>query len=198
MTELKQHAWLLSLVTVLLLAKFIVVPVFDWQAEKLAKITLLEKKQSKIAQLLGQKNNATGTNSALTTVLKQVDGLFSPFQTDTGFKLTQQKRLEALLVKHKLTTQNIGWKTPSVFKNLAMVRYPIELRFKGQTADVIEFMVALEARSELIEINDFNFSFKGQREQNLGSITGRMTLYLFVNDSQTKPSQKSVTKGVSS
>ncbi len=198
MAELKQHAWLLSLVAILIIAKFIVVPVFDWQAEILAEITLLEKQQSKITKVLGQKNNTTSANSGLMAALKQAEGLFFPFKTETSFKLTQQKMLEVLLAKYDIRSQHIGWQTATNFKELAVIRYPIQLRFTGKTKDVIDFMVALEAKNELIEINDFNLSLKRQSEQRLGNINGRLTLHFFVNEAAMNISQESTVSGESS
>jgi len=186
MAELKQHALLLMFIALLLVVKFIIIPVFDWQNDVLAKITLLEKKQHKIDKVLLHKDDNTQLNNQLTSVLKQVDGMFFPFQTEANFKLNQQKMLESLLTKHNLTTQNIGWKTSSSFAELDLVRYPIDIRFTGKTTDVIEFIAALEANKQRVEIKTFNLSFKGQREKSLGRINGNITLYLFLEGNKGK------------
>ena len=43
MAELKKHAWLLSILFILAIVKFIVTPAIEWQNEILAAIQLLEK-----------------------------------------------------------------------------------------------------------------------------------------------------------
>lgn len=182
MEELKKHAWLLALLTLLLVAKFIVVPIYQWQDKQQAEIYLLEAKQGKISKVLNEKDNTTKLKQKLEAVLKQTDGLIFPYQEDAKFKLNQQKMLEALLSQFNLTTQHVGWQVARSKDHLLLTSYPILIRFSGKTTDVIQFLAAIEANSQRIEVNEFNFSFKGQREKTLGRINGSVTLMLFMEN----------------
>lgn len=185
MNELKQHALMLWLIALLVIIKFLLMPIFTWQAQLIADNTYLEKKQQKVANVLNSNNNGEQLAKQLTNTLQQANKMFFPFQTAASFKLTQQKNLEALLSKYELKSQNIGWQVSSLLKKIAVTRYSMQVRFTGKATDVIDFIAALEAQQQRIEINDFNFNIKGQRKKSLGRINGRVTLYFYVNQNIT-------------
>ena len=186
MAELKEHAWLLALIALLLIAKFIIVPIYQWQDKQQAEISLLAKKQNKISKVLKEKDHTAKLNQVLDTVLKQAEGLISSYQEDAKFKLNQQKMLESLLSQFNLTTQHVGWQVDRTKDSPLFTSYPILIRFSGKTTDVIQFLAAIEINPQRIEVNDFNFSFKGQREKTLGRINGNVTLMLFMENKQNK------------
>jgi len=181
MAELKQHSWLIVIVVMLVIAKFIVVPVINWQDTIIADINLLTKKQAKITRVLAQEDENTELDLKLKALLEVSDELFVVTKNESSFKLEQQKMLETLLINHKLKSQNIGWQTPQLLTSLALTRYPIQLRFTGKTSDVIEFTALLENQKQLIEIDTFSYSFKGQNEKLLGQITASLILNLYAN-----------------
>jgi Tfp pilus assembly protein PilO len=183
MQELKQHAWLLSLVALLVIAKFIIMPIFTWQDALLADIGVLTTKQKKISKVLANQHSNKQLGEKLLTTLKPVDGLFFPFQSDTRFKLSQQKMLEELLAEHNLNVGNVGWQVTTDLDMLGVTRYPISIRFTGKTADTINFIAAIERNSRHIEISKLNLTLKGQRGEGIGRINGNVTLRLFMEQS---------------
>jgi len=183
MQELKQHAWLLSLVVLLVIAKFIIMPIFIWQDALLADIRVLTTKQQKISKVLANQHNNQQLAEQLLTSLKPVDALFFPYQSETRFKLSQQKMLEALLAEHNLNVGNVGWQVTTAFEQLNVTRYPINIRFTGKTADTIKFIAAIESNSRHIEISKLNLTLKGQRGEKIGRINGNITLRLFMEQS---------------
>jgi hypothetical protein len=188
MSELKQHAWLLFLIAILVIAKFFVIPIFDWQNAVLSEITLLEKKQNKISNVLEQQDDNAKANAQLSLILTEVEQLFFPSQTEAIFKLEQQKVLESLLNKHNLNSENIGWQATNRIDLLDVIRYSIQIRFTGQSTDTIEFITALEANKQRIEVVDFNLTLKGQRAQKLGRMNASVTLFFYVNSHEKQHS----------
>lgn len=181
MAELKKHTFLLSIIALLLIIKIIIVPVFEWQNELITDIVLLVKKQNKIENVLSQYEKNKKQNELLSMELSKTQQLLFPNQSETDFKLTQQKMLEALLAKHNMKSQNMGWQTYSVLSELSATRYPIKMNITGKHSNLINFVSDIENNKPLIELNSFNVSFKGQREQNLGRITASLTLYLYAD-----------------
>jgi Tfp pilus assembly protein PilO len=193
MAELQKHSILLLLIALLVAFKFVVVPIFSWQATQLVALQGLEQKQNKISQLLKQQNSNSQVNTALTAAISLAKPLFFPEQPETDFKLTQQKVLEALLAKHDVKSQNIGWQTSTRLADLDLVRYPIKLSVIGKGSNIIEFITAIESKGQYIKVHDFNLSFKGQGSKKLGRVTGAITLHLFVaGQSDRQVDQKNI------
>jgi len=181
MTELKKHALPLTIIVLLLIAKMIIVPIFDWQNALVAEITLLEKRQNKITHVLGKHSHNEQENNELTIELDKLTTIFFPLQTEADFKLTQQKMLESIMAKHTLKSQNIGWQTAKILPEISAIRYPIKMSIEGKHINLINFISDIETSTQHLEIIDFNVSFKGQREKGLGRVTGSLTLYLYAN-----------------
>lgn len=183
MAELKKHAWLLSILFILAIVKFIVTPAIEWQNEILADIQLLEKKKNKVANVLAKRDKSTIDYKKLSAFVEQGNKVLFPYQQEAAFKLSQQKALESLLTKHNLRVQNIGWQVSTIQEELSVIRYSIQIRFSGESINAIKFMAAIESQEYLIDIKDFNVSLKGQKDQTLGRIDGQVSLYLYVTNS---------------
>ena len=183
MAELKQHALLLLMLAILVSVKFIIVPVIDWQNTLVADIQLLEKRSQKVTRIIAEKGKTIKLNQLLNKEVERGNELFFPYQTQSKFKLSQQKLIESLLDEYQLKSQNIGWQTPSELTSLQVIKHPLQLRFSGKTLDVIKFIAAIEKLEKNIEIIDFNLSLKRQNEDSLGQCNGRVTLNFYVNSS---------------
>lgn len=186
MTELKKHGLLLSLLAILLLAKFLLIPVIEWQDTITSDIQLLEKKSQKVDRVIAGESNTNKINLLLSEEVAKGNKLFFSHQTQSKFKLGQQKLIESLLDEYQIKSQNIGWQTPSELASLQVIRHPLQLRFSGKTLDVIKFIASVEKSQEKIEVSDFNLSLKRQSENSLGQCDGRLTLNFYVNSSAKK------------
>jgi len=183
MNDLKKHAFLLSIIFVLIIMKFIVLPIFEWQDDKLSNIRLLEKKQIKVQQVLANQQEYIEANDNLFTIFNQVNSVFSHYKNESAFKLAQQKNIEKLLAEFNLKSQNIGWKGVSLVEQLQLQRFQVGIQFKGKSIDVINFIIALEKQPKWIDIIDFNFSIKGQKEGTIGRMDGRINMNMY-NDAE--------------
>lgn len=181
MAELKKHALLLLILIILVSAKFIILPVIEWQNTIVADIKLLDKRSQKVTRVITQNDNTIKLNQLLSEEVKRGNELFFPYQTPSKFKLSQQKLIESLLDKYQLKSQNIGWQTSSELTSLYIIKHPLQLRFSGKTLDVIKFIAAIEKLEKNIEVIDFNLSLKKQNESSLGQCNGRVTLNFYVN-----------------
>ena len=181
MAELKKHGFLLSVLAVLLVAKFVLVPVIEWQDAMIADIQLLEKKSQKVARVISGESNTNEINLLLSEEVAKGNKLFYPHQAQSKFKLQQQKLIESLLAEHQLKSQNIGWQTPSELTFIQVDKHPLQLRFSGKTLDVMKFIAAIEKLEKKIEVSDFNLSLKKQNENSLGQCDGRLTVNFYVN-----------------
>ena len=187
MNELKQKAWLLIVIAILATAKFIIIPIVDWQNIQLAEIQLLKKKLAKTQYILANKEKIEKINHQLRKELAKSNTLFFSFPSDSLFKLEQQKMLESLLTQFSLTSQNIGWKNITKLAEFNLQKFQVEVKISGKTINVIELMTELETMLPRIEIENFNISIKKQQKSDLGFSTGRMTLNLYsqITDKKT-------------
>lgn len=183
MNELKKYKLLLSLLTILVFAKFIIVPIFLWQEQLVHENRSKEKKLIKITNVLTTTDKVDTFNQTLANLLAQAEKLFFPHQSDSDFKLNQQQMLEGLFNKYNLRTNNFGWQTSTELKKEGLKRYQVNIRFDGNFVDIIAMYTNLESLTPWLEIDNFNISTKGQQKNALGYIKGgRVTVNLYMQN----------------
>ena len=165
----------------LMVAKFVVVPIFTWQAQIIAEIKEQEKKLGKTSNLLTKEDGFDSLNQQVSQQLKSAELLLYPSQKSSVFKLEQQKYFEGLAAKHKLTLMNFSWQANSEDKKLQVIRYQASVRLKGNISNLIGFITVLESQQQRIEIHGFNIPMKGQKDNSLGrSQNARFSLRFYV------------------
>ncbi|WP_448546876.1 hypothetical protein [Thalassotalea fusca] len=191
MEDLKKHPYLLLCLVVIAIIKFAIVPIYDWQAQKLNKIALLEKRFSKIENVLENKENAIELLQKLQKNKSIETSLFFKYAPGAQFKIEQQKRLESVLGELNLQADNFAWQTIEHIDALDADMYSAELRFSGKVTNAIKLMIALEAISPYHQISDFNYGIKRQRKNDLGRVTGKITLNFLVASAVTANGESS-------
>jgi len=188
METFKQHPRLLTLLAVLVVLRFILVPVLEWQESKIATISQLEKRLFKAERAIKTRAvNEQGVSSLL-PYQQQVRALFYPAEAENTFKLARQQWLENLLAKHKVQAVNLGWQGSGQVAGLPLLKHKLELQFTAAMVDFPAFHLALQASPKLLEIDSLTLTLKGQRKNKLGRASGKMTMLFYQQqqaDSQT-------------
>jgi hypothetical protein len=184
MAEIKKHALLLSLLALLIVLKFVVVPIFDWQDQLILNIESQQKQATRMTKVLTDDDDQNTNRQALATELEKIERLFFSYRSDAAFKLEQQQAFEQLLEKHQLRSSNIGWQAETELQGAALKRYQMKIKFSGLFVDAVAMFIELESTLPWSEIEDFNISTRGTQKDNLGSIrSGNLTINLFMHNS---------------
>lgn len=182
MAELKKHALLLSLLSLLLFVKFVLVPIYQWQEGKLYTVQMLQKKQQKIANILQYKNEEREKYITLKENVAKGESIFFPYQKESDFKLAQQKLIESFLVNNNVAASNIGWQVTSPLPEYKAINYQLKLQFSGEYLNVVNLIFSLEKNVQRIEIPDFNLNIQGQSGDKLGNINGWLIINFYAFD----------------
>ncbi|MEW6989435.1 hypothetical protein AADZ91_01990 [Colwelliaceae bacterium 6441] len=185
MVELKKHAFLLIILTILIVVKFVFVPVFQWQDDKILNIKMLNKKHEKIENILLNQEEGNESYHALKDNVAQGESVFFAFQKESDFKLSQQKLVETLLQKHNVRALNIGWQVTSALPEYNAINYQLRVQFNGEHLDVFNFIFSLESNPKRISIHDFNLNINGQIDDKLGNINGWLIINFYSEDAST-------------
>ena len=187
MNELKKHRFLLALITLLLVIKFIIVPLMEWQDSMVIDLKAKEKKLAKIEKVLSEQSVVTADREKLELMLDNTEKLFFATQAESVFKLNQQQAFEKLLTKHQITTVNFSWEAKTELTPLKLIRYQIKTRLDGQFENLVSLYVDLENSKPWLQINDFNLSTSGNVDNSLGFVrSGNLTLSLYMQQGITR------------
>jgi len=198
MQTLRNHPWLTGLLLLLLAVKFVFVPIVDWQNEQLLNIKLQTKRISRAELALANVDNNAQLLSQLQSQSQVLHKLFYPFSEEANFKLQQQQWLEGLIAKHQFKINNVGWVFSAKVLGQPLIKHQLSVSFEGSTFALPSLQAEIEESPQWVDISSFTFNLRGQRNFNLGSLSGNLDLVFYQWDkmSQKLAGQSDVIKGL--
>lgn len=187
MRELKKHSIALGLITLLLVLKFIFVPLIQWQDIQINTVAMLERKIEKVESLLLADNLLNEQHFVLSSALSNLEREIFFYQDESAFQLKQQKIVESNLSKSALKVSSIGWQTTVVLRKLPLLQFSLEYRVSGKTNKMVEYLIQLKGQDITPDVQALNFSFRNQNKGTLGSISARIRVTYYMFNSSYNP-----------
>jgi hypothetical protein len=179
MQDIKKHKIALSLIALLLIIKFVFVPVFEWQNETLLEVDLLQKQVSRIDNVLNNRQEIESYGDSLANSLAFSSELFLVSSDVSTFELEQQQWLELKIGEYELIAKNIGWSPSQKHAGSNLVAHNVQLNIDGNTSNIIKFIQDLQSQKYYIGVQAFNIRFKSQSGQSLGTGVTRLNLIFY-------------------
>lgn len=181
-----EKPYLLALLIGLILARFVGMPIVEWQDNQKIALQLELKKLAKAERAVVSQQTIEPLLQPLRERVQQNRDRLYPYQSENAFKLEQQKLLENIIQEHGLKANGIGWLMTKQLDEFGLTLYQLQVRFLGDGVRIPSLMAALESRNQWIDIADFNFSFRRQSATKIGESSGQMTLNFYVNNELVK------------
>lgn len=180
MSSLLTKQNLIPVVAVLVLLKFIAVPVWEWQESKISEIQQLKGRLDR-AELLSSKGGelqevleaAKESNVAKAKSLYIVDDL-------AALKLNKMNELDQLLSSYNVRITSSSWmsETGDVIK-----KFNLKVGVRGKTKEVIQAILALRKLEKLSSIDDLSIRIVKMQDKTLGDAGGSLVIGFYVLDS---------------
>jgi len=178
----KQRSMLI-LLTFLLVIKFVIIPILDWQQEQITKIQVMSKRLTKVEQVL---ERLPTIKVALKSVQEENSLLQEKYYNNTSintFKLQLQQQIERLFEQHNLTVKNFNW-VLGVKGKLDQERANIS--FRGKTKDFALLQIAIARLPKLINTAQWTLHIKKMNDESLGEANGTLILIAYNISSKVK------------
>ena len=180
MESLKKHSAALTFIAILIVLKFAVMPIYQWQQSTVANNALLDKRLTKSEFAIQNKQEM---KAALTQLKKETDKIkevvFS-YQVTNKFQLAQQKRIESAFEDSKIQITNLSWQLPIQLHDWGLIQYEIKLRVNGEVIDMQKLQQNIESGDKWFDTSEFHFRLDKRRENRLGKASGRMSVKLYM------------------
>lgn len=175
-----KHKLAFGLLATLLLLKFLLVPLFDWQNEQLSNITNLQKRASKSQNVITNQSQITQSQQRITAQLNAINSLFIGYKNDAEFKLAMQQQIEQSLANNQLQINNSSWLPSINVANEQLMRHQLRLSIKGTLLNFKNFITLLESTPPQVALKTFNINLKGQNSEQLGQVEGTIELAFYM------------------
>ncbi len=167
---------MLTLLFFLLVIRFIVVPVFDWQTEKITEITANKNKLTKAEQVISRIPKIEHELAKIKLSNGALELRYFNETSLSAFKLQLQQKIERLFSQHNMKVKNFNW-VAELPGDVTQERANIS--FEGNLKDIALLQLALANLPKLFNIGQWSFQIKKMNENSLGNVRGRMLLVAY-------------------
>ena len=174
---------LLSILGLLLLLKFIIVPVLDWQNSLVEELSIKEQRLLKSVKAVDESKELTETLEQLTKKNEQLQSLLFEHKPDTEFQLKQQQLVEGIFEENEIEISNIGWSPKSYVEEWQLTKFELRINFSGNISKLQNVKLLLESQEKWVELSEFNFRFGKKRLGREITVSGNMKLNYYMKES---------------
>jgi len=157
-----KHKIMLSLLTVLMLIRFVIVPIFSWQDEKVAKIQNSKQRIAKTENVIARLPQITSALKKLQLSNKNIESFFTKKKSLAAFKLQQQQQIESLFTTHGIKVKNFNWAADIPGK---ISESRAKITFEGKTSDFARLHLAIARLPTLIKVAEWTANIKKKRKR---------------------------------
>ncbi len=164
----------------LLLANFLVVPLWQLMQEQKQEINLLSTHELKLNTLIANASRYQGLINKAEQNEQEIQAYVFSQASEAKFKLTVQQKLEALFAEAKCSVQRINWKSATPVSE-GITRWSVQTRFKGNPACMIKITRALGETKPLLRVQDFVFTSRkidGQVRNKINAVVELFVLHM--------------------
>ena len=171
---MKNNAFLLIILAVLFLAKFIVQPIIEWQNTTLAESSRLQQKLDKAQAYITELPKLEGQKVALIQKIKESKQRVDTYNDFDRYQIAKQRQVEMLFTQHNVSTKSLNWQD-TVTTPLGKTA-KLQVQFNGLLKDFIALQLDLMSQSTSIELSVFGLQLREGAEGSLGDVTGNILL----------------------
>ena len=150
----------LAVVICLVLAKFVLAPLYEWQDKTIQRIKVFQR-------AVAQKKALIGNESSLNTVLQKSESSFKEaakfyyrdFSDTQSLQLMLQKEMERLSASCGVKIKSSDWLYPS---EGYIVQAPIKIRCEAAPHQVIKFIHAIENGKRFFSVDRLKITSRGK------------------------------------
>lgn len=176
---------MLGVLGLLILIRFILIPVFDWQQEQINEINEKEQRLSKTDNIITRLPYVNAASDKLKKSNSKLQERYFNQPSLNTFKLQLQQKIEKLFSEHNLKVTNFNW-VIEIPGEITQVRAKIS--FEGTTKDFAELQLNIAQLPKLLEIAQWTLHVKRMNANSLGKVKGDIliTAYNIVSEQETQ------------
>ena len=165
---------LLLLAGVLVLVRFIFLPVVSWQNEKIEPVCLKAKQLDTLDSILARQDEYVEQRTLIDHAIVQAKGVF--FSDNGTTKLTIQKKIEEIFKANNVSIQAFNW----IFDESDDIRtLRATLRYKGALKDIIKVFLDIAQIPQVVREVSWRQSIKQGGGGALGTSTGDVVVEFY-------------------
>ncbi|QIR15142.1 hypothetical protein [Shewanella aestuarii] len=177
MSEFSNKKNLLIIVGILVFAKFVALPVWEWQDSKVTKIQQLKDRLDKADSLSEQGSDFQKILSEAKDHNQNLLASINVTQDISSLKLKKMEELDKLLGIHDVKVTTSSWMAES---GTDLTILNLKLGIRGKTKNVIKALLNIRQMTEVITLQDLSLRLVKMDDKTLGEAGGTIGISFYV------------------
>lgn len=180
MESLAKYKNLLLFLGVLLLAKFVWVPLWDSKQAYWQQLSQGQHNLAKMQALITLSAPMLERSEQMALLLSEAEGSTPQADELTNYKLATQSAIETLFKRHDLLLASTAWRDGIIEQDIHILLF--DLRFNGKLKSYLALLQEFDQNKAFINLTVVNdqLIIRGQTADSLGFVDGNVSLQLAV------------------
>ncbi len=168
---------LLPVAVVLIIIKFVLLPIVAWQNDLLSQIERHEQRNAKAQRLLDSEAQLTSRFVSLSESYKEQADQYPRFAAAEDFHIETKIMFDMLLQQNQLKVTQFFWREAvdkEIFPGMYMGRFNVN--FSGQFKDFALLQSKLGTSEKAFRIANFSAMVKKQTDKSIGTVEAAFTI----------------------
>ncbi|WP_076411001.1 hypothetical protein [Shewanella sp. UCD-KL12] len=161
---------LLSLLAVLFVLRFVVVPIFDWQNATIEETNSLQNKLDKSAAYIDDLPKLRAFGDELTAALAARHQASETYNDIGRYQIAKQRQFEQMFTANNIEIRSSNWLDP--IATAKGVTLQLRLQFSGQVNQFIQLHTQIAALGDSVHVTNLSLTMSGQTPESLGTFSG--------------------------
>ncbi|WP_462170284.1 hypothetical protein [Pseudoalteromonas xiamenensis] len=180
----EQRPFLVVLLTILIVVKFLLQPLFEWQEQKQQEIAMLSNKLTKYRAIDQAEASLNDTADMTVKRLNSIQTLFYPSQDTTLFQLEQQKIIEKELEANNIVVNSFNWELPFNIPSSEVVKLMAIINIEAKAEGNLKWLLDREKSAPTFFVDEFNLRLLTKSNSEiLPAIAGEYKLTFYMQGS---------------
>lgn len=169
-----KHKVMLLVLIGLLIIRFVLFPIFEWQEKQISLIATKEQKLIKTNNIINRLPQITESLAQLKQSNNNLQTHYFNEKSLNAFKLQQQQRIETLFSQHQLKVTNFNWVVEVPGDEITQIRAKVS--FQGKAKNFAMLQLTIAQLPELLNLLQWDLYIKRMSDNSLGDAHGAIYL----------------------
>jgi hypothetical protein len=176
MSELEKYKKYLPWIAILALANFFWTPMWELKQTEWQRYNEYQRNIGKSQELIKQADQIELLHEKATEIQTNIETRLSKIADLTQYKLNMQTAIEALMKKHELELRFSVWRDGVKVDDVQILF--LDVSFTGDVSNYMAFSTEYNVSEKLAltSIEDLQLNIRRQREDNMGTVNGKIVL----------------------
>jgi len=158
----------------IILIKYMLMPIIEWQNDSVEQLVVLNKKLDKSLGFINELPRLEQEKVKLADFLKTIKLDVDTYQDISRYQLDKQREIEKVFAENKIIIKSFNWRDIVKIGNGSQLK--LMIRYSGKLKDFISLHMAISQFNRSVEVTNFGLNIRTQTDKSLGDITGSIVL----------------------